>query len=621
MTKKDLTETYRSSAEEVRCKATFASTTAPVKIGRAFVIDHYLPNLSSDDISDLEKDREIQILEQAFKNIEARYERIANDTQIPRQARNNFKEILNGAYKGIAEEMKSRAKTKIDQSKLPAETAIWSVYGEKRSQFEDRGMDQYIPDIKTVSHDIIREVLALKGRPHPGPSIANAPQDCMIAGDTIPTSETAYLLPKNIKAIVLTEGTITGHIPTLANDLGIPCCFVETLPANLRSDNPIIFDPHEGMIIFNPSDQTLESYAEILQEQENTAKNRLKFRKTKPALLDTGERVSVYANVTSSLEADRVNTNGADGIGLWRTEFFFTSSPREPTIEEQVEEYAYGLNAMKGARSSGEDKPCTFRLVDREGDKKESWIAQLPEEEFWNVKKRQIEAILRASAETGVAANILLPVVRKVEEVKWLSESVDELTEKLEAEGLTVPKPSKGMMAELPITSRKSSLKHFMPYVDFVSIGSNDMTAWMSGSLRGEEGYESFEDRTHPAILATYQSIIECCNEHEKPVSLCGRVASDPLMVAPLIALGLRRFSAGVENVLDVKGTAARADLADCQILLECQFNEFEQETRESLMKDFAAKQFGYMNGQLNPDWTRPEEYFCKGSEPRYEGS
>jgi phosphotransferase system enzyme I (PtsI) len=264
-------------------------------------------------------------------------------------------------------------------------------------------------------------------------------------------------------------------------------------------------------------------------------------------------------------------------VGLYRTEFLFSSQEKEPAITFQTEAYAYVLRGMDG-------HSVTIRLCDIEGDKNEQeWLKKTDRWKLWD---RQVEAILRASAQTNIRAHILVPTVRDASDMQHVRMLVEQNSEKLQKQGVNLEKPAKvGMMVETPVAAL--DMDSYAGLADFYSIGSNDLMASLTGIQRTDQHLNSLSDVTHPRILKIFQDIIASANAQGKKISLCGGLASQPDMIGILIGLGLRRLSAGVENVLEIKERIQMIDSGHAKNLVETLMRTPGRAERENILSRF----------------------------------
>lgn len=358
-----------------------------------------------------------------------------------------------------------------------------------------------------------------------------------------------------ISAIATDAGTRTSHVAILARSLGLPAVVgLRNATAQLRSGQRVILDGSLGVLVPDPSDAQVEAYAARAAREASEDSELREMAASEPVTLD-GVRLTLRANVDLPDEADAAARSGADGVGLMRTEFLVVGRASMPDEEEQFRAYSRVVGAFGG-------RPVVIRTFDVGGDKLPlggfpteanpflGWRAIrvcLDEPELF---KTQLRALLRAAVHGDV--RIMLPLVVTLEEVRaarmLLNEAADELAERGVEHRRDVPL---GVMVETPAAAVIADM--IAPEVAFFSIGTNDLVQYTLAVDRGNVNLASRFTPLHPAVLRLINRTVRMGEETGREVSVCGEMASQPLMAFALIGLGVRQLSVAPQSVALVK--------------------------------------------------------------------
>jgi len=421
-------------------------------------------------------------------------------------------------------------------------------------------------DVRDVGNRVLRH---LAGGPE-APSMPDHPV-IVVADDLLP-SETVSLDPRRVLAFVTEGGGPTAHAAILARRLGVPAVVavgadLQTVPDGVL----LLVDGEGGWIEVEPDPETVRQAqarrALWLQERAQA-----EAAAHEPAQTRDGVRIEVAANVGSLEDAHEAFRNGADSIGLLRTEFLYLERTAAPTEEEEVAVYRALLEAMGG-------KPVVVRTLDVGGDKPLPYLPMPPEANpFLGVRgvrlsrqhpallRQQLRALLRAGA--GFPLRIMFPMVSTVEEIRWLREFFEDVRSTLAAEGHPLPQDLQvGMMVEVPAAALLA--EHFLPWVDFFSIGTNDLTQYTLAADRTNPAVAGMADGLHPAVLRLIRHVTAAVEGTGKWVGVCGELAGDLVAVPVLIGLGVQELSVNPVRVPEVKAAIRRWSLADARALAE----------------------------------------------------
>lgn len=582
----DLAREFRSSAAERRLNARKTDIGGRIfesghtRIGRIYRVQSELPEIDRTTFDDLPDENRLEMFKGAIEATKEELERVKNissQSDQPSEIRSQLPSLMD-VHLTLLKKLESGSLNKfVGQTNML--DAIFSATAEQIEALKREKTMSYLSDDFTAVRDrLVRNVLLKSGMEIPRSSLENAEHGFIVFADKICPSDIIYIQWKGIRGLVIREGSPSGHVAALANELAIPCLFIDEDFGAIHDDMPVIVDQENGLVILSPTEDTIISYEYAVEREVQKARLREALR-GKKIQTQCGESCNVYANITASITAQRANRNAADGVGLFRTEFLFTGNNEEPSIEAQANIYAAVIEAVEGHST-------TIRLLDVEGDKNEGgWIKNA---DLDRLRENQIESILLASSKTGHPANILVPVVRNEQYLLSIREITQAKILELKASGVDVLEPKIGMMIEVPAAALE--FEHFVDHADFFSFGTNDLFSWMNAVRRDDPIYSKHEDSLRPANLKLMRDIIKVANEREKPISICGQIASQPFMIPVLIGLGLRKFSVGAEEVLSIKETIGKIDVRSAKSLVDGLMQERDPDVRNSRLMDYCYK-------------------------------
>lgn len=404
--------------------------------------------------------------------------------------------------------------------------------------------DAYLRERAADVRDVCRRIMAfLKGtREDPFQDIR---EEVILFAEELSPSDTAKMDFRYVKGMVTAKGGSTSHVAILTRSLEIPAFFgMEDILEKVAAGEEVILDGDEGILILSPDDMTRRVYQEK-QAAQRELKQKLKEMNRLPAVTTDGRRVHLYANVGSLKDIELAKKHGAEGIGLFRSEFLYMESSRFPTEQEQFEVYRKAAETMK--------KTVTIRTLDIGGDKALPYYQFEKEEnpflgwrairfclDMRDVFKTQLKAILRAAAYGEI--RIMYPMIVSVEEFRKANQLLEECKRELKERGVLFRESiSTGIMVETPAAVLVA--EELAKEVDFFSIGTNDLTQYILAADRGNQKLTKLYDPFHPAVLRAVAKVIAAGHKEGKEVGMCGEFAGEERAVPLLIGMGLDECS------------------------------------------------------------------------------
>jgi phosphotransferase system enzyme I (PtsI)/phosphotransferase system enzyme I (PtsP) len=384
----------------------------------------------------------------------------------------------------------------------------------------------------------------------------------ILIGNEISVSDIADIPVEQLKGIVCTGGSRLSHTAIVANALGVQA--IMGVPNLLEQSykGKVIVDATQGLFFANPTKSILHEYSDLVDRQIDLDKI-LDDYKDRPAMCKDGTRINLFTNSGLLSDISPGIRYGAEGIGLFRTEIPFIMSDTFPTEKEQFELY-------KNVFSSYQDKPVYMRTLDIGADKQLPYFPITGEENpamGWrgirftldNIQllMTQVRAMLRAAGLTG-DLKVILPMVSSLDELVTFHRVLDDALNQLQLENIAVKRPEVGVMIEVPAAI--SQIKFWTDYIDFISIGSNDLSQYLLALDRNNPKVASRFDHVHPAIIHEIYRIVEEAKKVNLPVSVCGEMASNPIAVVLLLAMGIRKLSVSSAQIPKLKALIKNLD-------------------------------------------------------------
>ncbi len=390
----------------------------------------------------------------------------------------------------------------------------------------------------------------------------------VLVGKHVSVFDVASIPVKKLAGIVSYEGTSLSHSAVLANALGIPAVMGTGTIQNLQAGDEIIVDGNTGKVILFPTSTLVSEYRQI-QTKARRLKKQLSALKDEPAITLDGHRVVLLANTGLHADLSPGLENGAEGIGLYRTEVLFMSRSSFPSESDQIESYRTVLDAYQS-------KPVYMRTLDVGGDKPLPYFQFTDEENpalGWrgvrftldNIQllMTQVRAMLVAAGNRQ-DLHIIVPMVTSTEEIKGFRQLVSDACEQLAQENITHQRPKIGIMIEVPAAI--SQLPLWSNDIDFVSIGSNDLSQYLLALDRNNRRVANRYDPVHPAILQEIHRICDSAKSLNMPLSLCGEMANDPVSVFILLGFGVRQLSLNSSHIPEIKALIRSVPVKEAEL-------------------------------------------------------
>jgi len=465
----------------------------------------------------------------------------------------------------------------------------------------EKGENSYLRERVIDFQDIKNRLLKNMGTGLYETEFKHTGEPVIAVARNITASDSIELINMGVRALVLERGGTTSHSAILARAMGVPTVMrldnIINILIEERTNNDgwdkCIVDAYRSEVIIDPDEETVNRYENrIKQLKEN--KRLICEGTAQPAKMTCGYKVPVHANIGVNFGIEDITCDGAGGVGLYRTEFQYMLRKDFPDEEVLYKDYSDVLKAMKG-------RPVTIRLLDIGGDKflpyynhaveknpelGERSIRFLLKNE--DILRTQLRAILRAS-QFG-SSRILLPMIASVEEIQIIRKIINEEKEKLERDHIEYRREyvPVGIMVEVPAVV--FNLHKISQYVDFFSIGSNDLMQYTLAIDRESTAISDLYTPSHPAMLEMLSQIAMIANEKKVELSFCGEIASEIKYIPAILGMGVNILSMNRSNIKDAKEFISKLNLAECKQLVEKLRKAHTTKEVEDLLNEFLRK-------------------------------
>jgi fructose-specific PTS system IIA-like component len=576
----------------LKCEGTLVYEGVPVSKG-IVRSQAYVRNLGA-DVPDVSHQPKGTIAEEVAK-IESAFQKVtANIRGRLLVSKNRTQRDIVQAHLSIAEddELKSRILELVRSNGSSAGSAIIAVadqFAEILQQSGSAYLRERVLDIKDIARQLVVELYGI-GRTD---GQDNLNSDGILVAESLSPSQFIPLDKNYLKGIVLSQGGTTSHTVILARAFGIPCVTgVKDIQLRLRTGQDIILDAERGFVVPDPSSAVLDFYLGEFRKLE-TYRTRLAKFKNLPCSTADGRRIEVGANVGSLEEATAAFNNGAEGIGLFRTELLFMNRPSPPSEEEQFTIYAETAK-LAGQRGVivrtldvGGDKPIPYLNLPHESNPFLGYRAIRMYGSHKEIIGTQFRAILRASAFGNL--KIMFPMVSSVEEVRVLRQWIDQIMKQLDKEQTQYNRHIEiGIMVEIP--SVAFIIDQLSREVDFFSIGSNDLTQYFLAVDRDNENVGTLFNSLHPSFLRLMKKIIDDAHTSKKWVGICGELGANMLALPLFVAYGIDEISLASPDIVETKLIVSDCRTPECKTLLDSVLQAESPDDVEMLLKGFRGR-------------------------------
>ena len=534
-----------------------------IALGRALLMSHATLEVSHLTVSPRMVDKEVARFEKAVAAVQ---DELATMKEAAEHAPAELSAFIDlHAMFLVDPELVEVPKALIRERRCNAEWALVQQMEHLVSQFEQFD-DPYLKerkfDVVQVVERVVKELMG-----HPGRNLLRTAKGVkeetlvVVAHDLSPADVIAFK-EHRFAAFITDVGGATSHTAILARSLAIPAVVgLENGRAAIRDGEALIIDGTRGVVIVNPDLRVLEEY-QLRKNQIELEKSKLKRLKTAPSETLDGTLIQLQANIELPGDVPEALELGAEGIGLFRTEFLFLGRGDMPDENEQFEAYKKVIKGMGG-------RPVTIRTFDLGGDKavdayrtqtnpalgRRAIRLSLAEPKMFQT---QLRAILRASKFGPV--KLLIPMLAHAHEIDQTLAALEQAKSSLRGEKVTFDEHIQvGGMIEIPAAALAVGL--FMRRLDFLSIGTNDLIQYTLAIDRTDEQVSALYDPLHPAVLMLIAHTIASAEKVDVPVSVCGELAGDPALTRLLLGMGLRIFSMHPSQILQVKSKVLKTDL------------------------------------------------------------
>lgn len=486
----------------------------------------------------------------------------------------------------------------IQEKRVNAEHAFHTIaerYAATLSAIEDDYLRERADDMRDVTGRVLNNLVGLE----PEAELRYLKEPCIVISHDLTPSNTAQLDKRNVLGFATDVGSKTSHTAIMARSLRIPAVVgLKDASGHVATGQYALLDGHSGLLVVNPTDQTLFEYGQLMLKKA-TWRQRLQDLLAEPAVTLDGHRTLLNANIEQAADAEQVKANGAEGVGLFRTEYLFLKRDHLPGEEQQYQAYHEAAAALKPL-------PVVIRTLDLGGDK---FLAHMPMPTELNpflgwrairislqerdIFRAQLRAILRASAEGNV--RVMYPMISGLDELKQANALLEEYKAELRKE--KVPFDEKlqvGAMIETP--SAAVVAESLAKRVNFFSIGTNDLIQYSLAVDRMNEKIAHLYEPTHPAIIRLIKTTVDAAHRQGIRVSVCGEMGGDPVLVPLLLGLGVDELSAAPSLVPPIKFLIRRLKLSEAHELaasaLNCESAEVILASCQELARQIAPSLF-----------------------------
>lgn len=460
---------------------------------------------------------------------------------------------------------------RIQNQKINAEAAFHQFaekYASTLAASEDEYLRERAADMRDVSSRILNN---LTGRHQPS-FLSDLKDPCIVISRDLSPSQTAMLDKRKVIGFATDAGSRTSHTAIMARSLRIPAVVgLQSISHELLNGQDVLLDGYNGLVVLNPTDQTLFEYGQVVKRQ-GSLEDRLREMKDQPSVTLDGVHITLSANIERAEDIEAVKASGAEGVGLFRTEYLFINQEKTPSEEEQFEAYSRVAAALAPS-------PVIIRTLDLGGDKILSHL-NIPQEmnpflgwrairfclQERDIFQAQLRAILRASVHGNV--KMMYPMISGLDELLQANSLVEEVKDELRSKKIPFNSEMEiGAMIEIPSAALAADI--LAKRARFFSLGTNDLIQYSMAVDRLNEKIAHLYEPTHPAILRLIKITVDAGKKEGIWTGICGEMASDPQLTPLLLGLGVSEFSVAPPLAPAIKYLIRHVKMSEAVVLAE----------------------------------------------------
>lgn len=547
-------------------------------------------------VLDFQKITEDQIEAEVARFYAGREAAIEQLTAIKERARQSLGEEKEAIFEGHLmiledEELEEEILDYLRSNKVNAGVATSKVIDQQvamLSEIDDEYLKERAGDIRDIGNRLIKNILGMHII-----DLGDINEEAILVAYDLTPSETAQLNLDKVLGFITDIGGRTSHTSIMARSLELPAIVgTNNVTQLVNSGDYLVLDAINNAVYINPSEQEIERL-KALEQQISEEKAELAKLKDLPALTLDGHRVDVVANIGTIRDCEGANRNGAEGVGLYRTEFLFMDRDHLPTEEEQFIAYKEVVEAMNGrlvilrTMDIGGDKDLPYLNLPKEMNPFLGWRAIRIALDRREILNTQLRAVLRASAFGKLA--VMFPMIISVEEIRELKSVLTTLKQELRDEGKAFDENIQiGVMVETPAAAVNA--RFLAKEVDFFSIGTNDLTQYTLAVDRGNEMISHLYNPMSPAVLGLIKQVIDASHQEGKWTGMCGELAGDEKATILLLGMGLDEFSMSAISVPRIKKLIRNVEFKEAQALADKALEQPTAADIEQLVADFLSE-------------------------------
>jgi len=553
-----------------------------IAIGNVHLLNRGAPEVFERKLDEEDIDAEIERFQAAVKDAAEQLSGIRNT--IPEDAPKDVAAFIDSHLLMVKDSMLSKVPIEIiREQQCNAEWALKQQRDKLEAVFEQMEDDYLRTRLNDIEHVINLIQQILKDQQFTVQMKLQPLKGSIIVADDLTPADTVVMQNQNIAGFITELGGPLSHTAILARSLGIPAVVgIQSARSLLQQEEQLVLDGSSGMVLAGVDESTIKDYRQI-QREEKDARRKLGSLKNISAKTKDGKRISLQANIELAEDVGALKKSGADGVGLYRTEFLYIDRETPADEAEQLNAYRKIIRVLKG-------KPLTIRTLDLGGDKEfdpdfQGPLTQNPALGLRAIRrslkdtelfKQQLRAILRSSANGPV--KILLPMITSDTELAQALSLLDIAKDELKSENKDFDENIPvGAMIEVPAAAISANI--FAKKLDFLSIGTNDLIQYTLAIDRIDDQVNYLYDPLHPSVLKLINTTLQAGRRADIPVAMCGEMAGDPRYTRLLLGLGLTEFSAHPSNLLEIK-----------QIINKSKTSELEKQAKKILNTTVPSK-------------------------------